>query len=211
MRFFDLTLPLGSGLPVWPGDPPFALTPEASLEGGDGLNLSSLCLSAHAGTHVDAPRHYLADGPAVDQLPLASLVGPARVVEFPGPGHLTAQFLAGAGLAAPLGRVLLKTPNSRFWAAGEGEFRPDFTALTPGAAAWLVAEGASLVGVDYLSVDPWEAAGAPAHQALLAAGVVIVEGLDLSQVPPGDYHLACLPLKIVGGDGAPCRAVLWRD
>jgi arylformamidase len=164
-------------------------------------------MSAHTGTHVDAPAHFVQGGTGVEALDLTVLVGPALVVEARGADALTADVLAE--LAIPLGadRVIFRTRNSDLWARGESEFVEDFVAITEDGARWLVERDIRLVGVDYLSVAPYGASVAT-HQMLLGAGVVLVEGLNLSQVPPGTYQFICLPLKIVGCDGAPARAIL---
>jgi arylformamidase len=207
-RIFDVTVPLSPDVPTFPGDPVFERRPVQRLEDGDACNLSRLSLGAHAGTHVDAPYHFLADGVTVDQLPLDVLMGAARVVAIPAERDcvdakdLPPETLAGAT------RILLKTRNSGL--LRRREFHEDFVYLTAAAAHTLVAAGVRLVGVDYLSVEKFGSADFPVHHALLAAGVVVVEGLDLTDVGAGDYDLACLPLRIAGGDGAPVRAVLRR-
>ena len=158
---------------------------------------------------MDAPAHFLADGAAVDALPLDVLVGPAFVASLPEAESVSAVDLAGLHLPQGTSRLLLKTRNSGLWSAHPGEFRTDYVALTADAAQWLVDRHVRLVGVDYLSVQRY--GDSPrTHQLLLAAGVVIVEGLDLSRVAAGPYELICLPLRLTGAEGAPARAVLRR-
>jgi arylformamidase len=203
--WYDVTRPIYAGMPVYDGDPEVVITPRFRIAAGDPVNVALLSFGSHTGTHVDAPRHFRDGAAGLDALALDALVGPARVCEpEPTPqidaAHLRAQDLSGVH------RVLLKTPNSVRWRA-EGFF-PDYTSLTPAAARLLVEAGIRLVGVDGPSVDPFGAADAPAHHILLDAGVVILEGLDLSAVPPGAYRLLCLPLKIREGDGAPARVLL---
>jgi arylformamidase len=188
------------------------VTPALVLERGDPANVSHLALGSHTGTHLDAPRHFIPGGATVDHLPLDTLVGPARVVECPA-GPIRPDSLAPAlGRDGPAGRrearVLVKTGNSRLWT--HGRFARDYQALTLEAARELVRAGVLLVGVDYLSVEAFGGDGGafPVHRCLLAAGVVILEGLDLSAVGPGRYELLCLPLRLKAGDGAPARAVL---
>jgi arylformamidase len=164
-------------------------------------------MGAHTGTHVDAPCHFILGGTGVDTLDLNVLVGPALVVEALGAAVVTAETLAGLPIPAGSERVLLRTRNSDLWARGAREFAEDFIGVSEDGARWLIEHGVRLVGVDYLSVAPF-GQSAPTHQALLHAGVVVVEGLDLSGIAPGVYHLVCLPLKIVDGDGAPARAIL---
>lgn len=206
----DISLPLAPGIPVWPGDPPLALERVATLA-ADGAEVSRLATGVHVGTHVDAPRHYLADGAGVDSLDLAALIGTAHVVAIDGEGHVDAARLAAAAAAGtlPAGaeRVLLRTRNTDARADGRADLVPDFAALAADGAAWLVARGVRLVGIDGPSIAPWEDL-APAHVTLLAAGVVVVEGLDLTAAESGEYTLVCLPLRLVGCDGAPARAVL---
>lgn len=206
MRFYDITLPLSPTLPVYPGDPCMALTPVAQLAWGDSANVSHLSLGTHTGTHLDAPRHFFADGPAIDGLELDVLIGPARVCAFPhATTHLTADDLRPLGLAG-VQRLLLKTPNGALWE--QPGFQREYIALTASAAAFLVESGVRLVGIDYLSVDAFTDQNFPVHRTLLGAGVLIVEGLDLRRVPPGLYDLYALPLLLQHGDGAPVRAVL---
>lgn len=208
MRILDISLPVSPSLPVWPGDPAIELEQISSIESGAEYNLTKLNSSVHIGTHVDAPLHFLSDGRSVDQLPLDVLTGLCYVVQLPdGVDAITAEVLDGIPLAEGTTRILFGTRNSHGWASGETEFQPDFVAITEDGAEWLVARGVQLVGVDYLSVAPYEDP-VPTHRVLLQAGVIVVEGLNLSQVPRGFYDLYCLPLKLVGTEGAPARAVL---
>jgi arylformamidase len=173
------------------------------MERGDRLNLSRLISSVHIGTHVDAPLHFVASGTDVTSLPLDVLIGPARVIELPDADVITAESLARFDLTG-VKRLLFKTRNGQL---RQNEFDTRFVTLSLDAAQWVIEHGVQLVGVDYLSVERFEGDGS-VHRALLGAGVVVVEGLDLRDVPPGDYVLACLPLKLVGSDGAPARTVL---
>ncbi len=207
MIVHDITLAITPTLPVWPGDPPVHLTQPAHLDRGDEFTLTRLDISAHTGTHLDAPAHFIAQGATVETLDLNVLIGPCRVVEVVTPGHVTADVLATLAIPAGTTRLLLKTRNSRLWEQAEQDFCEDFVAIAADGAQWLVDHGVQLVGVDYLSVAPFDDP-APTHRILLGAGVIAVEGLDLSAVEPGAYHLICLPLKIGGSEGAPVRAVL---
>lgn len=202
--FIDISQPLRTGLPVWPGDPPVAI---ARL--GAGLPaVSELRLGTHVGTHVDPPAHFIAGAATVDQLPLDALVGPAWVTHIAGPEPITAQALARADIPLATSRLLLRTGNSE---RASATFDPEYVALVPDAAAWLLARHIRLIGIDAPSIEPFDAAGEPVHRMLLAAGVIIVEGLALADVEPGAYELICLPLRIEGGDGAPARVVLVRE
>ena len=207
MRIYDLSLPISESLVVWPGDSPVRITHTSHLDRGDRATVSRLDMGAHTGTHVDAPAHFVPGGSGVDSLDLNVLVGPAAVIHAPKADALSADVLAGLGIPAGTERVLFRTRNSERWACDERKFDEDFVAITEDGARWLVARGVRLVGVDSLSVGPY-ADTVPTHQILLCAGVVVVEGLDLSGVGPGVYQLVCLPLKIVGADGAPARAIL---
>jgi arylformamidase len=206
-RFLDISVPLSAAVPAYPGNPPFELQPIKRIAQGDSSNVSRLVMGTHTGTHVDAPRHFFDDGAGTDALDLDLLIGRARVVDLPRRGGITADDLAAAGLREDL-RVLFKTPNSALW--NGSAFRQDYTHLTESGARYLVEQGVKVVGVDYLSVEEFKKPGAPAHRALLSQGVVIIEGLNLSEVEPGMYELYCLPLRVVDGDGAPARVVLKR-
>jgi len=206
MYIYDITAPLSSALPVYPGDPEVTITPLTQLQWGDAANVSRLVLSSHTGTHLDAPRHFFAEGPTIDCLDLHVLMGPARVCAFPQvTTHLTADDLRPLGLAGTK-RLLLQTPNAALWQ--KMGFQTNYIAITESAAYLLVEMGVQLVGIDYLSVDAFERQDFPVHHILLGAGVLILEGLDLRAVPPGDYELLALPLLLQHGDGAPVRAIL---
>lgn len=208
MKIFDISLTLSPDLPVWPGDAPFELEQVESMKKGTQANVSKLSTSVHIGTHVDAPHHFLNDGRTIESLPLDVLTGLCYVTQLPdGVEAITAEALEGMSLPGKLSRVLFGTSNSRLWARGETEFQEDFVAVSEDGAEWLVEHGIQLVGVDYLSVAPYHDS-TPTHRVLLQAGVVVVEGLDLSAVPRGFYELYCLPLKLMGSDGAPARAIL---
>ena len=211
MPIYDISVALTPGeTPTYPGDPGIEVGSWSAIARGDHANVSVLNFGAHTGTHIDAPSHFIEGAPGIVSLPLDALVGEARVVEIPydaeavDESHVRPESLRGAT------RVLLKTRNSGFWEDPRGQFRRDFTYIEPAAARALVAAGVRLVGFDYLSVEKFGSEGFETHLALLSAGVVIVEGLDLRAVGPGLYDLCCLPLKIAAGsgDGAPARAVL---
>ena len=180
---------------------------EADVNAGDEYSLSRLEMSAHTGTHVDAPAHFVPGGGGVETLPLSGLLGPALVVELLDVAEVRADGLASLAIPPGTERLLLKTRNSARWAAGETQFYEDFVAITADGAQWLVDHGIRLVGVDYLSVAPYEAT-TETHVILLQAGVIPVEGLNLHGISPGEYQFICLPLLLPGCDGAPCRAVL---
>lgn len=206
MHLYDITVPISPRLPVYPGDPAVTLTPVAQLQWGDAANVSQITLSSHTGTHLDAPRHFFVTGATIDAIPLQALLGPARVCAFPhATSHLTADDFRAYDLTG-ITRLLVKTPNSALWT--HPHFQDDYIALTESAAQFLIEQGIRLVGIDYLSIDAFARQDYPVHRALLAAEVLIMEGLDLRLVPAGDYELLALPLLLQEGDGAPVRAVL---
>jgi arylformamidase len=210
---YDVTVTISELMPVWPGDPPVIIERASERAGGVSFNVSRLHLSSHSGTHVDAPFHFVSQGGTVDRLPLDVLVGPALVLDMEDLPGKTIHALDLAGLHPPRSttRLLLKTRNSNLWADRCNEFEPDYVHLDAKAAAWLVQRGIRLLGLDYLSVEAFHSTTYKVHQTLLEAGLVVVEGLDLSAVPAGPCQLVCLPLKIEGGDGAPARVLVIRD
>jgi arylformamidase len=177
------------------------------IQAGDPANVSRLVGDVHTGTHVDAPLHFLDGGRSVDALDLDALIGPATVVDLPDVDDITAAVLAAAPIPPGARRLLFRTRNSQRWARDGSEFSREYVALTVDAARWVVERGIRLLGVDYLSVQRFHDPPTT-HQVLLAAGVVIVEGLDLSSAPAGDHEVICLPLLLVGAEGAPARVVL---
>jgi arylformamidase len=209
MSIYDISLPISESLVTWPGQAPVSLSQISHLERGDTATVSHLQISVHGGTHVDAPAHFIRGGAGVETLDLDILTGPALVVHVPEVNALTGDIVSGLPIPPGVQRVLFRTRNSEYWVRAEREFKTDFVAVTDDAAHWLIEHGVRLVGVDYLSVAPFDALVAT-HQTLLGDGVVVVEGLNLSQIAPGIYEFVCLPLKIVGSDGAPARAIL-RD
>lgn len=205
---YDISVPLRSGGVVYPGNPAISITAQQAISQGAGANVSRIDMGSHSGTHVDAPKHFFDDSAGADTLPLDVLMGPARLiavddaVKSVGETELRAHDLRGVT------RVLIRTRNSAWLASGSTEFHPDYTFLSPEGAAYLVGLGVRLVGVDYLSVEQFHSGHHRTHRTLLGADVVIVEGLVLTEPPPGDYELRCLPLRLTGLDGAPARAVL---
>jgi arylformamidase len=206
----DISLPISESLVVWPGDPALKITQPRHLDKGDMVTVTRLDMGAHTGTHVDAPAHFVPGGLGVDALDLNVLVGPALVVHALETDTLSANVLEQLPIPPGTERVLFHTRNSDRWARGEREFDEDFVAITEDGAHWLVSRGVRLVGIDYLSVASFGEL-ASTHQILLRAGVVAVEGLNLSGIAPGVYQLVCLPLKIAGSDGAPARAILIEE
>lgn len=209
MEIFDISLTISPSLPVWPGDPRVTLERVSKIEEGNEANVSRMELGVHTGTHVDAPFHYLGNGSTtVEELQLDELIGKAFVLHVPDEVRLiTAQVLRQSNLPPGVNRLLIKTSNSSAWVREERDFRENFVAVSPDGADYLVECNVRVIGVDYLSVAPYIDT-TPTHVILLEAGVIIIEGLNLSEVPQGEYDLYCLPLKIKGSDGAPARAIL---
>jgi arylformamidase len=211
-RIIDISLGLGPDLLPWPGDPPVEVLPLCRIADGGPANVSQIRLTTHTGTHVDPPAHFIEGAPTVDELALDALVGEAFVADLATtPGLIGAEDLDAASIPRETRRLLLKTPNSAIWRDAGPHFPKSYASLSPEGARWVIERGIRLLGTDFLSIEMQGTPGHPTHHALLEAGVVIVEGLDLYGVTPGAYTLACLPLKVLDGDGAPARAVLIDD
>ena len=206
MKIYDITMPLSPALIPYPGDPPVVMESAATLA-ADGANVTRLQLSTHSGTHIDAPRHFLENGTTVDHLPLTLLLGQAQVVDVGEARVLDRELLKRLPVRGH-DRILFKSTNSHLWE--RTGFVAEFAALTADGAGYLLECGVRVVGIDYLSIEPADGDGT-VHRLLLAAGTVILEGLNLAGVPAGEYELICLPMKVAGGDGAPVRAILRRD
>jgi arylformamidase len=204
-KIIDITVPLSAGLARYPDDPAFELVATSRMSEGAPYNGTRLAMGVHYGTHVDAPRHFLDGGATVDAIPLEILVGKARVLDLQAGECIERADLEVLDLHDDI-RVLIKTRMSGQMRGRA--LREDNVYLSQAAARYVVQAGIKLVGVDYLSVDRIGQAGYPAHRELLGAGMVVLEGLDLSDVAPGEYELICLPLLLAGGDGAPARAIL---
>lgn len=208
MKIYDITVPISEGLPIYEGDPKVLISVASSIAEGAPANVSKMCFGVHSGSHVDAPNHFIEGARRVDALDLDKLIGPCRVVEIDhnapsiGPEHLEP--------ARGAERVLFKTRNSTFWNSGSKAFRTDFTYIEPEAARLLAAVPVKLVGIDYLSVEKFGSVDFAVHHTLLEKEIVILEGIDLNDVPAGEYELICLPMKYRGGtgDGAPARCIL---
>lgn len=214
MKIIDISRALTAETAPWPGDTPFQLTTHLRIPEGATVNLGRITMSLHNGTHADARFHFEEDGWGIEEAPLAAYLGPAVVAD------LSAKF-SGADMprmdiadllecdvdlwAAP--RLLLKT---NVW-NDSSEFPERIPVIAPDVPAWLEARGVKLLGFDVPSVDEIDSKDLPNHHALGAAGICILESLDLREVAAGRYQLAALPLKIAGGDGSPVRAILWRD
>jgi arylformamidase len=207
-RWIDISVPLQTGMVNWPGDPRVTIAPLKDMERGGSSNVGMISMSTHTGTHMDAPRHMVRGGESLDALPLEATVGPARVVEIRDRRSIQVAELREHRIRRGE-RILFKTYGSaRRWQ--KPEFDPDYVYITAEAARFLASRGVRTVGVDYLSVGGYKEGTHETHEILLEAGIWIIEGLNLSKVEPGRYDLACLPLRIANGDGAPARAALRK-
>jgi arylformamidase len=208
-RLIDVTLSISPDMLVWPGDPAVEVLPRKQISNGDQANVSELRMGTHTGTHVDPPNHFVGGAGGIDSVSLDVLVGDAVVIDA---RHLDRPIEVAdiENLAIPdhAERVLLRTANSDLWRRERVGFPESYACLTADSARWVVERGIKLIGVDFLSVEQKGAEGHPVHHALLENGVIIVEGLNLSEAEPGEYTLMCLPLRIEDGDGGPARAVL---
>ena len=208
MKIYDITVPISAATPIYKGDPGVEISSFKSISNGSSANVSQISMGVHTATHVDAPNHFIDGTLRVHELDPQRLVGPCRVIAVGDdvteiePRHL--------GDITGVERVLFKTRNSAFWAEPERGFRSDYTYLTRATARMLADSGVVLVGIDYLSIEKSGSPGHPVHVALLEKEIVILEGVDLRSVEPGDYEIICMPLKFDGGngDGAPARTML---
>jgi arylformamidase len=205
-RVIDISVALERQLPTWPGGRGHRTYRTMALESGDAANVTQLEMDVHAGTHVENSLHFLADGDGVARVALERLIGPALVVQLEG-AAVTAEALEGAGIPPGTLRVLLRSTNSALWRGEDPTFDPQYVALTPEGAEWLVDHKVDVVGIDYLSVQRFDDSP-ETHRILMRAGIVIIEGLDLTDAAAGIYDLVCLPLRLSRAEAAPARAVL---
>jgi arylformamidase len=211
MRVIDISLTVCPEMPVWPGDEKVDLHRTSKIEDGESANVTHISASAHTGTHVDAPYHFLPDGNTVENLSLDALVGPVQVVQLTSNIEvISGEVLENLKIEPVVERVLFKTHNSEIWKKPERPFSKHFVGIDESGARYLVEHKIKLVGIDYLSIAPFKNTRAP-HEILLAAGIVILEGVNLLEVHAGKYTLCCLPLKLKGADGAPARVVLLEN
>lgn len=205
-KWIDISVTIQAGMVHWPGDPEIEIGTLQDMDRGDVCNVTTLSMSSHTGTHMDAPRHFLQKGKTLDKLPLEATIGPARVIEIRDRESVKVEEIRAARIRKGE-RILFKTRNSRVsW--GKEEFDEAFIYISKEAAAFLAEAGVMTVGIDYLSVGGFRKDGVETHHYLLRAGIWIIEGLNLARVKPGRYELCCLPLKVLNSDGAPARALL---
>ncbi len=207
--WIDATMAIHPGMPVWPGQPPVEVSLLVSLDEPNTCDVSVLRTSVHTGTHMDAFSHFLVGGDDIAAMPADRGLGPVRVVSVRGEPHVCADDIERIDAdrrIEPGDRLIFKTRNSdRDW--GTEPFDEGYAAIAPDAAGYLADRGVAFVGVDYLSVAPFDDA-ASTHHILLQAGVCVVEGIRLQHVEPGDHEMIALPLKIEGSDAAPTRVLL---
>ncbi len=205
-QWIDISVPLRDAMVHWPGDPPVTIKLVKDMEHGDTANLSVISMGAHSGTHIDAPIHFIHHGTGINEMPLDTTIGRARVIELKDTESIKPDELLQHRIRRGE-RILFKTRNSsHVWQ--KDEFVEDFVFISDDAARFLAERGVLLVGVDYLSVGSFKHGGSYVHKTLLSSGVWIIEGLDLSRVISGKHDLICLPLRLAQGDGAPARAIL---
>lgn len=208
-QIIDISLPVREGVPIWPDSTGVHLEWTKKVSKGDLSNLTRLDMDVHIGTHVESPLHSFADVAAIDQIPLEVFIGKALVAHIPAVKIVTAADLEKLNLPRKPERLLLRTDNSELWEKTEQNFKEDFVGLSVDAAQWIADRKIRVIGNDYLSVANFQQ-GKEVHEILLKNGVCIIEGLNLCKVDPGEYELICLPLRLMGREAAPARAILWR-
>jgi arylformamidase len=206
--WIDISAPVRNGMAHWPGDPDFHIERASDMDKGAAATVSRMALGVHTGTHMDAPLHFIRNAPGIDTMPLDATVGRARVIAIRDTKCVTRAELAAHAISAGE-RILFRTTNSeRSW--NSDRFDEDFVYISHDAARYLAECGVRTVGIDYLSVGGFRQDGVETHEALLGAGIWIIEGLMLKDIEPGNYELICLPLRLTGAEGSPARAILRR-
>lgn len=206
MKFIDISVSVSKKLPLWPGNTPPLFEQVSNLKKGGTCNETFLHMNAHAGTHIDAPLHFIQDGDAIDKMDLSIFSGPAYVADFTSVKEITKTNLEKKNIPSHTTKLLFKTSNSELW-GNETEFKKDYVGLTPDGAEWIAANNFDLVGNDYLSIAKFEDA-VEVHNILLGKGIAVLEGINLSSVEEGEYELTCFPIKLAGIEAASTRAVL---
>ncbi|MGN6385530.1 MAG: cyclase family protein [Verrucomicrobiota bacterium] len=205
-KWIDISVTIKPGMAHWPDNPAIKVDRMLDMNKGDVCNVSVLSFGSHTGTHMDAPLHFIKNGKGLDKMPLDATIGPARVIEIKDKEAVKVEEIAKQKIK-PGERILFKTRNStRSWKTDE--FDKNFVYISKEAAAFLARAKVMTVGIDYLSVGGFFKDGKETHDALLGAGIWVIEGLNLSKVKAGRYELNCLPIKVLNSDGAPARALL---
>ncbi|MEE8104063.1 MAG: cyclase family protein [Planctomycetota bacterium] len=204
MRIYDISPIVDSDIAVWPGDTPYTYKDLLRIEDGSSVHLSTLTFSCHTGAHADAPGHYVEGAPGIDAVPLERYLGPCRLIDVRPKDHaIRPDDLGGADIAGAE-RLILRTR-----AEGDRTVFPDpLTCLTPELVHFAADAGVVLIGLDSPSVDRFDSKDLPSHKALYERGIANLECLELARVPPGDYELIALPLRLAGRDASPVRAIL---
>jgi len=206
-KYIDISLPINSDLPIWPGSQKIEFKENSSIKNGDIANESLINISVHTGTHIDAPSHFIYDGLTIDKIPIAKLIGPTFVACIKNTDTITAETLDSSSIPQNVKRLLLLTDNTELWMKKSTKFNENYVALSTDAAQWIIGRKIELIGIDYLSIQKYNDSP-DTHIVLLKNGVVILEGLNLNEVSQGWYELICLPLKLEGIEGSPARAIL---
>ncbi|MEM7453424.1 MAG: cyclase family protein [Planctomycetota bacterium] len=207
-KIYDVTVPTHPGIPVWPGGPSFSSTNTDRIADGAVCNVTDIEMCVHTGTHIDAPLHFSDGGRSVDQIGMEQLVGACVVVDLRGRREITETDLEELQLPDETRKLILKTDNSQLWENPSHPFFEDYCALTPGAARRVADSNIHLLGIDYLSVSLYKDPPEIVHRILCDADMVLIEGLNLTEIEPGGYRVTCLPFNVVGSDGAPARVIL---
>lgn len=205
-NWIDISLTIRPGMPYWPDNPAVTIEPSQCLAHGDVCNVSKMTIGTHTGTHVDGLNHFIKGAVGIDQMPLDATIGKARVIEIKNPKQITVEEIAPHNIQVGE-RILFKTRNSNNALKSE-TFVEDFVHISTEAAKYLAEKKVRTVGVDYLSVGGYQGNVVEVHHALLGSGIWAIEGLNLSEVEPGEYELICLPIKLQDGDGGLARAIL---
>jgi arylformamidase len=207
--FIDVSMEITDGMLHWPSDPAIEIDNYSQIKKGAAANNSKITCGVHTGTHIDAPKHFVDDGIGIDKLDLNKLIGNCRVIEVPpGVSPISKEFIEPLDIKKG-DRLLFKTKNSEWINSGDKNFHTDYVCVNPEASKYMVEKGVVLVGVDYLSVEGYHI-GHDTHETLLGAEVVVIEGLNLFNVEPGEYYLTALPVKIKDSNGAPARVILQK-
>jgi len=205
-KWIDVSVTIKPGMAHWPDNPAIRVDRMLDMEKGDVCNVSVLSFGSHTGTHMDAPLHFLRNGKSLDKMPLDATIGPARVIEIKDKEAVKVEEIANQRIK-PGERILFKTRNSKnAWKSDD--FEKNFIYISKEAAVFLAKAKVMTVGIDYLSVGGFFKDGKETHDALLSAGIWVIEGLNLAKIKPGKYELNCLPIKVLNSDGAPARALL---
>jgi len=207
---YDVSLTISEDMVTWPKDPKVVINKARAISNGDSCNVTQLEMGSHTGTHIDAPYHFDENGKKVHELELETLTGRVSVFSISNSKEISLEDVKMLQLDGTT-RVLFKTANSAWWQAGMAQFTEDYVYVTNDAAKYLVDTGIKLVGIDYLSIEKYGSKGHETHKTFLGNGVILVEGLNLSPVLPGNYELIALPLKIKNGDGSPARVILKQS